>query len=250
MNKFYSISEANTEPINSYQLKNLGEQTISMIFGSSSRGGFYGERESSSNAIYRKVTSEDYDTQFANKLTSINPPYDLENILNFHLNYYLSQNNVKETFIKHIKYVIIPIVEKRKNSNTIVELITIWINHQMGKRKENIGKITLKTGDVNSPIQFQINSDNSSQSSSIAYSNDDISKLFTLLEKDLVKLKKVDSEDLLSEIKSAKKQLEKGKDIKTRLLTIGELIKDTGIGVFTNLVSSPIYELVRPLLGM
>lgn len=250
MTKFYSISENNNQKENDYQLNNLGEKTVSMIISGGSGNSFYGERKSSSSTIYRKITPKDYDSQFATKLVKFNPPYDLEKVLNYHLEYYLNQNNSKKIFIKHIKYVIIPIIDKKKRYNIQIDLITDWINQQMGKNKENKSNITLKTGDVNSPIQFQINSDNSSQSQTLNYSSEDIIKLFEVLKNDLDKLDKNLREDLQTEIENAKKQFEKGKDIKTRLLTIGELIKDIGIGVFTSLVSSPIYELMKPLLGV
>jgi len=246
MNEFYSIPENNKELVNEYQIRDLGEKRISMILGSSSNRG----RESSSSKIYKKVTTEDYDIQFARKLTTFKPPYDLEKVLDYHLSYYVNSGNQKEKFIKHIKYVIIPIVEKRKQNKIYIELITNWINHKMGEKKEETGNIILKTGDINSPLQVQINSDNSTQSQTIKYSNEDIFKLFEFLKNDLHKIENDLREDLQTEIENASKQLDKGNDIKNRLLTIGGLMKDVGIGVFTNLIASPIYQMVKPHLGL
>ncbi len=82
MNEFYSIGQENKKPSNPYQLNNLGKKIASMSFGIATMGGSYKD-----DTIYRNTTSKDYDSSFSRKLTSINPPYDINKLLNFHLNY-------------------------------------------------------------------------------------------------------------------------------------------------------------------
>ena len=108
----------------------------------------------------------------------------------------------------------------------------------------------ISVGDINSPTQFQQGSDNSSQTQEINYSKENINQLFTLLKADFDKLSVEVREDLKSEIEYASKQLDKGKSVKTQLSNIGSLVKDVGINVFANLLASPIYEILKPALGL
>ena len=108
----------------------------------------------------------------------------------------------------------------------------------------------INIGDINSPTQFQQGSDNSNQTQEIIYSQENINELFTLLKADFDKLSIDVREDLKSEIEYASKQLDKGKSVKTQLLNIGGLVKDVGINVFANLLASPIFEVIKPTLGL
>jgi hypothetical protein len=108
---------------------------------------------------------------------------------------------------------------------------------------------TISLGD-NSTAQIQQNTTNSNQSQQINYSKENIAELFNLLRQDLIKLNSEQADELKTEIENAVKQLDKGKDIKTRLLTIGGIIKDIGIEVFVGLASSPIASMLKPLLGL
>ncbi|OXA74168.1 hypothetical protein B0A56_12860 [Flavobacterium columnare NBRC 100251 = ATCC 23463] len=58
------------------------------------------------------------------------------------------------------------------------------------------------------------------------------------------------AEELQTELDNASKQLEKGKDIKSRLTTIGGIVKDIGIKVFASLAASQIKDSLIPLLGL
>ncbi|MBU3011119.1 hypothetical protein KO506_06875 [Polaribacter vadi] len=250
MNEFYLISSNENLSETEFELRNLGNQMIYAIVGNSSRGG-WGERTYSNKTIYRETTTKDYDEQFANKLMSFQPVYDLEKILNFHKDYYVGkQNGKEEKYIKHIKYIVYPLIIKKRNSETQQELITDWLDKNMADKKKNNGKLRMDFGDINSPTQFQINSDNSVQTQKIKYSNEDIAKVFELIREDLKEINNSESQELSTEIEKAESKLNNGKDIKNRLLIIGELIKDIGIGTFTSLLSSPIYEMVKPMLGI
>ena len=250
MNEFYSISTNENLPETEFELRNLGKQMVSAIIGKPSRGG-WGERTYSSQTFYRETTTKDYDEQFAYKLMNFQPVYDLEKILNFHKYFYIKkQNGKKDEFEKHIKYVVYPLIVKKRNSETQQELITDWLDKNMTDKKKNNGKLRMDFGDINSPTQFQINSDNSVHTQKIEYSHEDISKIFELIRKDLKGINNSESQELSAEIEKTESKLNNGKDIKTRLLIIGELIKDIGIGTFTSLLSSPIYEMVKPMLGI
>jgi hypothetical protein len=252
MNEFYSIAEEGREPENSLQLRNLGKQTVMGIIGKSIRGD-WGERRSQSQTYYKETTSEDYDFVFANKLTGSKPPYELCDVLDYHLAFYVNKNNGDALkFVKQIKYVVLPIIKKRKDKDAYIEIISEWINqHEMKpKPKEQKAIITMNIENINAPAQFQLNSDNSHQSQQISYSQDNIRELFDLLKKDIEKINSDLKDDFQLEIESALKQLNKGKGIGNRLLTIGTFIKDVGINTFANLVAAPIFELMKPALGL
>jgi hypothetical protein len=253
MNEFYSIGEENRDQDNQYQLKNLGSQMVSMVVGRRIRGD-WGERDTyQSDKYYTKTTDSDYDRSFANKIAKTKPPYDICNLLDYHLNYYVNQNNgTKEKFAKQIRYVIIPLIKKMQDKEVYLQLINEWLDDNqknMNYKKDNNMK-TILFGDINAPTQIQVDSSNSHQVQSITYSKENINELFSLIKADLENLKTDLKEDLSNEIENAIKYLEKGKDIKSRLLTIGGLIKDIGISVFANLVASPIFELLKPALGI
>jgi hypothetical protein len=108
----------------------------------------------------------------------------------------------------------------------------------------------ISIGDINSPTQFQQGSNHSFQTQEIAYAKENINELFVLLKSDFDKLSINVREDLQSEMEYASKQLEKGKNVKTQLLNIGGLLKDVGINVFANLIASPIFEIIKPALGL
>jgi len=102
----------------------------------------------------------------------------------------------------------------------------------------------------NSTAQIQQNTLNSNQSQQINHTKENITELLTLLKADITRLNNEKTDDLTLEIENAVKQLDKGKDIKSRLLTIGEIVKDIGIEVFVSLASSPLVNILKPLLGI
>lgn len=246
MIEFLSISPENENPKDDFQLENLGPKRHLATIGSFASRNYWGEMEyPQSQTFYRDTKPDDYNCAFAHKLSSCEPPYDLDKILDYHLNYYISDRNGDKTrFINHIKFVILPKVKKQKNKEVYVELITNWIDmNDSDKKKEKY--FNIKIGDINAPTQLQMNSENAIQSQTISYENNEIKKLFELIEKDLENIKEEIKNDLIIEIENAKKQLDKGKNIKLRLLTIGGMVKDIGIGLFTNLISSPLIELIK-----
>jgi len=117
------------------------------------------------------------------------------------------------------------------------------------KRKMSIINNNNNTG----KIQIQIDSDNSSQK--IDSNNEqDSSALFLefykLLKSDLSEKNSEEVNDLNKELERTKELLEKGKDVKNRFPVIGDLMKDISINTFASLIASPIYETVKPLLGI
>jgi len=52
------------------------------------------------------------------------------------------------------------------------------------------------------------------------------------------------------EMDYALSQLKHGRDVKSQISNISRLIKDVGIGTFSNLLAAPIFEVVKPLLGL
>ena len=252
MNEFYSIGPLNKELDNPYQLNNLGTEIPMVSFGKRSSS-YWGDSGKSSETYYRKTTPKDYDGNFAYRLSIINPPYDLSKFLDYHLDHYLTiTKGIKEKFIKHIKYVIIPLVIKKREKEVYISLIEEWLeeNDTNRKLKQMPTMNIITTGDINSPTQFQQDVKGSNQTQKINYTIEEIKDLFQYLKKDIETLSLAQAEDFRLEMEYALKQLERGNNAKDQLWSIGKLIKDIGINVFANLVASPIYELLKPFLGL
>ena len=250
MNEFYSISEEHKEPIDDFQLKNLGNQRIMAIVGKRTRGDWGENRGNESQKFYRDTKPSDYDDLFEAKLINCDPPYELSEILEYHLRFYMNvrQGN-KLKFIKQVKYVILPKIKNRKNKDVQIELVKEWIN-QMNEKETKDNLTNLQVGDINAPTQFLVNSDNSSQNQTIHYNKEDLKQLLNDLRSDLAQIEKGTAEELRSEIDKVFQQLEAKKNVTYRLLTIGDIVKNVGYGVFSNLIASPVYENLKPLLGL
>lgn len=125
MNQFYDISMENQEPT-LYQLRHLGNQSHVMSVGSYKGREDFGRRRSEWQHLYRPTTSEDYDKEFAYRISKIKPPYTLFVFLDYHFNDYLQRGNDPSIFLKHIKYVILPIMRKRAYAEEYIELVHDW----------------------------------------------------------------------------------------------------------------------------
>lgn len=127
MNEFYSIAPINTEPIDNFQLKNYGLERVTMSVGSSRNDG-YGGRTWKSTDLKSEVTSEDYDGAMAFKIIKVKPPYELEKLLNYHLEYYVNKGGEKDKFIKQIQYVVLPYIQKHYGKEKPhIDLTEQWI---------------------------------------------------------------------------------------------------------------------------
>jgi hypothetical protein len=84
--------------------------------------------------------------------------------------------------------------------------------------------------------------------------NQKISEFLTLLKTELEKEKAnlpIEAvEDVLSEIAYAEKQLTKNRDVKSQLKAIGGFIGNVGTNVLANVIASPIFEVMKPFLGL
>lgn len=130
MNEFYSISEANANPIDQFQLKNLGIQHDTISFGNRRRDG-YGGNAIKRTTLKENIKKSDYDWAFAFKIISVNPPYELDEIGNYHLNFYINNGGDKSKFIKHMRYVILPYLQQYYDKRVAhIELFESWISEQ------------------------------------------------------------------------------------------------------------------------
>lgn len=123
MKTIYSI-EHSTKPKNVFDLENYGDQTAAYIIGS---------RSGTSKTLYRDVTEDDYDNGFAHRIIETKPAYEVDKFLDYHFDFYVNNGGSEATFIKHMKYVIIPILKKRENSGVQIELISTWLNDKARK---------------------------------------------------------------------------------------------------------------------
>ena len=110
----------------------------------------------------------------------------------------------------------------------------------------------INVGDVSGNFQIQQNTENSYQTQNISFSKNDFSEFYKVLKADIEQnIQNAEiTEELLSELEYANRQVNKNRDIKQQLQDIGSVIKTVGIGVFTNLISSPIFEIFKPMLGL
>ena len=130
MNDFYDISPEAHQPENSLQLKHLGPKQHVATFGIPKRTA-YGERSYSSHAIKRDTVTGDYDRAFANMIYKTNPAYDIEVLLNHHYNKFIETNSDgHKVFLRHIKYVVMPLLEKHKQHKVYVDLVNEWLDEK------------------------------------------------------------------------------------------------------------------------
>lgn len=139
MNGFYSIGSAD-KPLVKFQLKNLGDRIQHDISYSRSRqdGGGMG-----SSTYSEAVTSESYDGLFAYELSTIKPPHEVDNMLNYHLTYYLNRGGNQSTFIKQMRNTIVPYFKKYKYSEAHLGFLNDWIEENEHDNKNK------KMGDLN-----------------------------------------------------------------------------------------------------
>lgn len=131
LNKFYSLKGTSQE--SDHQLSNLGDKMAHMIIGGIGRRSKYdwdGHSPGESTTFYRNTTAEDYDKTFADKVYKTKPPYQIDTLLDFHFKAYVEKGENRETFLKHMKYVIIPLVTKMRDSEIYVTLLNEWINNK------------------------------------------------------------------------------------------------------------------------
>ena len=255
MNPFFDISKEKDLPAESHQLRDLGNQRIYASFGKRTRGE-WGERGTyQSSNVYTDVTTADYDNQFISKLVRVRPVYEMDKLINHHFNYYISQNpQQKKEFLKHMRYEIFPALRKRTSNEAYIQLFEEWLDNQSPKPNKdtmpNTVNNTINVGNVNAPTQFQQNSDHSVQTQQNHYQKEQIKEAFELLSRDIQNVNEQIRNDFAIEMDYAIAQLEKDKDIKPQLLSIGSLMKDVGINTFANLLAAPVYEFIKPFLGL
>jgi hypothetical protein len=257
MNPFFDISTENVvNEVDSFQLKNLGQRRIYASLGKRIRGDWGASDQYESSHFYTDVTTEDYDNQFVSRLLKTRPSYKIDKLINHHLQFYLSLHpDNKEEFLKHMRYEIFPLLKKRSTNSAYVELFEKWINNQnMDSEKHNQAQTinnTINVRNVNAPLQFQQGSDHSVQTQhNHPVSNDELKSFFEILRKDIQQFDEDIRKDFSMEMDYALSQLKQGRDVKTQISNISRLIKDVGIGTFSNLLAAPIFEVVKPLLGL
>jgi hypothetical protein len=252
MKEFYDITaQEGQNPENRFQLKNHGLKRHLMTIGTRVRRGSWGENtEYISNTTYRDTRPEDYIKDFIYAIRKFKPVYEIDMFLDHHLEVYVERGNNSETFIKHIKYEVIPELEKSKDSKTHIELVNKWLGQREGKSWNQQSNHSIYLQGVNAPVQLLIDSPNASQTQEIHYTKEEINDFLSRLQKDADNLKHDLKEELLLEIQTAQSQLNRGKPITSKIKGLLILAKEIGIGVFTNLAASPIFETLKPSLGL
>jgi len=254
MNPFFDISSDEHLPDHELPLRNLGSQQIFAIVGSRRGSDYWGTSGSPSKTTYTNTTPEHYDRQFVYKLQKWKPIYDIDRLIEYHYQHYAATHQGEQAqFLKHMRYVILPMLKKHKNAEVCTELFEQWLDRQTPQTQPNphtVNNNTIHVGSINAPTQFQQNSDHSVQTQHNQYQKADIEEAFELLKKDIAGIDKQIRDDFSMEMNYAVTQLTRDKDIKPQLLNIGNLMKQVGMGTFTNLLAAPIFEFIKPHLGL
>lgn len=234
MNTFYAISEKGKEA-NEFEIPYFGDvmsqNQINPTGGSIQI-----------NKVFKTATDREYDIKFRKVMYSLKPIYKVPLFLDYHLERYLG--NPTE-FLSQINYTILPLVD-RGSRKSYAKIIQDWLNVKNPKSESK--SYTISTGDINAPLQIQQDSNYSSQIQKIKQTKESVNELFSLIRKDIEKLDKDIREDFELEMNYAVKQLSKEKDIQPQLLSIGELIKNVGLPIFTGLTSSGLFEMIKPFI--
>jgi hypothetical protein len=254
MNPFFDISPDQNLSIDALPLYCLGKQRIYATIGRKGSD-FWGTSGTASTNHYIDVVAGDYDNQFVYKLQKWKPVYEIEQLIEHHYQYYITGHTQgHDVFLKHMRYEILSKLKKKNNTEDLCELFEQWLNRKAPKgnepnRPQTVNN-TINVGSVNAPAQFQQNSNHSIQSQHNHYQKEDIKQAFELIEKDIQNVNEQIRKDFAMEMDYAITQLQKDKDIKPQLLNIGALMKAVGMGTFTNLLAAPIFELIKPYLGL
>lgn len=236
MKHFYAIAEESSEP-HEFEIKYFGDKMKQNVVTNAGYGGI------GIKTLYKQANDQEYDLRFRQKMYSIKPIHKVKDFLDYQFSRYTGE---KSEFLDQIRYIILPQTKKGKPSHA--EIIEKWLESK--DEKAILGSYTIQMGDINAPLQIQQNSSYSSQHQKINYNPTDLVTLFDALRLDIVKLDQSIREDFDLEMNYAVRQLEKNNDVKPQLLNIGKLIKDVGLPIFTNLISSSAFEIVKPFLGI
>lgn len=243
MTKYFKIATENIDKLE-FELPNLGgKMKFNQIVN-------YGHGHIGAEPSERATTPEDYDKEFVKLVCKTSPVYKVRDLMEFHFDSYEAN---KQEFLGQIKYHIVPLMKKERCKDGHISLIIDWVSEKEGGNKpantvNNYNNI--KTGDINAPAQFQQNSQNSTQNFKVNYSVTTVQELFDVLKDDIESLDASIQEDFFSEMNYALKQVNQGRDIQGQLTNIGSLISNVGLPFFVNLVSSGVFEVMRPFLGL
>ncbi|MCW1149128.1 hypothetical protein [Flavobacterium lacisediminis] len=238
MNRFYIIASEGEEPENEFIIKNFGDKVPQNKVYMATQGYIDIRKD------YIPAKPKDYDLKFIAHLRTLSPVYKTFEFLDFHFEKY---NSDKQEFLKQIKYSVLPLLS---NNKTYTNIINEWLEMKEPKKTTESTNYTIKTGDINAPVQFQQSVNHSNQTQSFDYSAEQIQDFFKILKSDIVNLEEAKQEEFNTEIEYATRQLNKGKDISSQLTEIGSLIQNTGISFFVNLASSGVFEVIKPYLGL
>lgn len=175
MNNFYDIAPEGRKPDSSFQLKNLGTRRNMVSYGIPKRND-YGKTTYSHHALDRDTKASDYDGMFANMICKTDPPYEIELLLSHHYQRFLDAGyGGQKEFFRHIKYVVIPLVEGNKKHQVYVALINEWLDEHKEPQKtvdQTLNLTTANTAVETKPITKELKTEKMMDEAFISYSWD------------------------------------------------------------------------------
>ena len=191
----------------------------------------------------------------ASRIVRTKPAYVVENLLEHHADHFVkSRGETLALFVKHIRYVILPFIEKHYNKKNqkreYVDLVNEWLqqkHHTMAGKRESAIQISIGE---HANAQVQVNSSHSQQYQQTGLNKDQALQFFEYLKDILQGNTEQAAGNICYEIDAATKDIHAGRPIGTRLHAIGGFLKSLGVNVLANLAAAPIFEVVKPYLGL
>ena len=150
MNPFFDISEDRELPKEALQLYNLGNSKVYASFMKRTRNG-WGDSSVSWNDHKTAIRDEDYDQQFVRKLARWKPIYNIDQVIEHHYNHYQAKTTEPQNdFLKHMRYVILPILKKKPNGEVCSQLFEQWLETK--ERPAVPINPTVQTGAINKTV--------------------------------------------------------------------------------------------------
>jgi|GEM_PF-6344925 len=235
MNRFYAIAQEGEEA-HEFEIPFFGDVIAhNQIYSA-------GGRSIGIEKVYKPATSAEYDMKFRSAMYSLKPIFKVPLFLDYQLNRYEGNS---EEFLSQIRYVILPLVDRGTRKN-YADIIRDWLDSKNPKSESK--NLVISTGHVYAPMQIQNASNHSNQTQNINQSQEKIQELFALIRQDIENLDKEIRQDFELEMDYAVKQLTKEKDIRPQLSNLGELVKNVGLPIFTDLTSSSLFEIIKPFV--
>lgn len=145
LHEFYAVSDENATPVNEFEIKHLGTRLNKIAIGKRVHNGY--DFNYTSESFYTETIADDYDNAFCEVILSTSPLYKVDELLKYHFKYYTKVKKIdKKRFFNHLRYVILPKLQKRENKHKQVytEYVTKWVDDKETEKSISFNFLELK----------------------------------------------------------------------------------------------------------